>query len=179
VARRLWASTVSSPCIQLNCNPIVDSSTLTAPDGMPPDGSPVMMDSSQHPDHRTPPASSGPHALPTSPNTLAPHGYRRLTPDNLRQGRTSNSAGKEGNSQSAKTNAESSIKDNLNLTGRALQTLITKGANIVDTNPAKVALGLVKAVIEIKNVRYRFSHHIPTDYYSRLCKTTRMQSHGR
>ena len=101
-------------------------------------------------------------------NTLTPHGYRKLTPYNLRQGRTSNSAGMEGNSQSAKTNAESSIKENLELTGRALQTLITRAANIVDTNPAKVAPGLVKAVIEIKTVRYRFSHRILTDYHSRL-----------
>jgi len=95
------------------------------------------------------------------------HGYQRVTPYNLRQGRTSNSAAMEGNSQSAKTNPES-IKENLKLTGRALQTLITRAANIVDTDPAKVALGLVKAVIEIKNVRYRFSHRILTDYHSRL-----------
>jgi len=87
---------------------------------------------------------------------------------NLRQGRTSKSAAIEGNSQSAKTNPESSIKENLKLTGRALQTLITRAANIVGTDPAKVALGLVKAVIEIKNVRYRFSHPILTDYHSRL-----------
>jgi len=87
---------------------------------------------------------------------------------NLRQGRTSKSAAIEGNSQSAKTNPESPIKENLKLTGRALQTLITRAAIIVDTNPAKVALGLVKAVIEIKNVRYRFSHRILTDYHSRL-----------
>ena len=80
------------------------------------------------------------------------------------------SAGVEGNSQSARPNAGSSIKENLNLTGRALQTLITRAANIVDGNPAKVALGLVKAVIEISNVRYHFAHPIRpvTDYYSRL-----------
>jgi len=76
----------------------------------------------------------------------------------------------EGNSQSARPNAGSSIKENLNLTGRALQTLITRAANILDGNPAKVALGLVKAVIEINNVRYHFSNPIlpVTDYYSRL-----------
>jgi hypothetical protein len=67
-----------------------------------------------------------------------------------------------------KTNAESSIKENLKLTGRALQTLITRAANVADADPAKVALGFVKAVVEIKNVRYRFSHRILTDYYSRL-----------
>ena len=73
----------------------------------------------------------------------------------------------EDNSQSAKPNAGSSIKENLKLTGRALQTLIKRAADIVDSNPAKVALGLVKAIIEINNVRYRFSYRIPTDYYSR------------
>jgi hypothetical protein len=75
-------------------------------------------------------------------------------------------------------NAESSLKENLKLTGRALQTLITRAANIVDTNPAKTALGLVKAVIEIKKVRNRFSHRTLTDY-SRILKATRMQSHAR
>lgn len=40
-----------------------------------------------------------------------------------------------------------------NLTGRFLQTLIMKAADIVNTNPAKVALGLAKAIIEAKNVR--------------------------
>ena len=74
----------------------------------------------------------------------------------------------EGNSQSAQLNAGWSIKENLKLTGRALQTLIKRVAGIVDNNPAKVALGLVKAIIEINNVCYRFSHCILTDYYSRL-----------
>ena len=77
-------------------------------------------------------------------------------PHDLRQGHASNSAGMEGNSQSAGPNTGSSMKENLNLTRRALQTLINRAANIVDTNPAKVALGLVKAIIEINNVRYRF-----------------------
>ena len=74
----------------------------------------------------------------------------------------------EDNSQLARPNAGSSIKENLNLTGRALQTLIMRAENIVDDDPAKVALGLVKAVIEINNVRYHFSHPVLTDYYSRL-----------
>jgi len=47
-------------------------------------------------------------------------------------------------------------------------TLAMKAAYIVDSNPAKVALGFVKAIIEIKNVRGRSSHHVLTDYYSRL-----------
>ena len=87
---------------------------------------------------------------------------------NLRQGRTSNSAEMESNSQSAKPNTGSSIKENLELTGRVLQTLTKRAADIVDNTPAKVALGLVKAFIEIKNVCYRFSHRILTDYCTRL-----------
>ncbi|KAF8148071.1 WD40-repeat-containing domain protein [Crassisporium funariophilum] len=43
------------------------------------------------------------------------------------------------------------MKNNIELTGRALQMLAKKTANVVDTNPAKVALGLVKAIVEIKN----------------------------
>ena len=65
-------------------------------------------------------------------------------------------------------NAGSSINENLKLTGRALQTLTARAADIVDANPAKVALGLVKAIIEINNVRHPFLHCILTDYYSRL-----------
>jgi len=197
----------------LNCNPIVDSSTVPAPDGMPPNRSSVVMDSQQYQDHRIPPASFGSQPLVTpsavqsechylatlrrlsdrslsidlddlSPpqgptttasagqsfgeNTLTSHCYWRLTLYNLRQGRTGISAGIGGSSQSAKPNARSSIKENLKLTGRALQTLITRAAPIVDSNPAKVTLGLVRAIIEIKNVRYRFSHRILTDYHSRL-----------
>ncbi|PPQ91249.1 hypothetical protein CVT25_006388, partial [Psilocybe cyanescens] len=134
---------------RLDCNPIADSSTDITPD-----------------DHRTPPAFSGSRVLATPPaiqtstasagqspgeNTPTFHGYRRLTPYGLRQEPTSNSAAITGNSQSPMPNARSSIKENLKLTGRSLQTLINRGANIVDSNPAKVALGLVKAIIEINN----------------------------
>jgi len=49
-------------------------------------------------------------------------------------------------------------------------TLVTKAATIVDGNPAKVALGLLKAIVEIKNIRCRSSHRVLTDHscYSRL-----------
>ena len=52
----------------LNCNPIVDSSTVPAPDSMPPNHPLVMMDSPQYPDLRTPPASFGsqPLAIPSA-----------------------------------------------------------------------------------------------------------------
>ena len=60
------------------------------------------------------------------------------------------------------------MKENLRPTGRFLLTLVTKAATIVDNNPAKVALGLVKAIIEIKNVRCHSSHRVLTDHYSRL-----------
>jgi len=64
-------------------------------------------------------------------------------------------------------NAGSNIKENLTLTGRFLQTLVMKAADIVGDNPAQVALGLVKAIIEITNVRCCSPHHILTDHYSR------------
>ena len=59
------------------------------------------------------------------------------------------------------------MKENLEPTGRFLLTLVTKAANIVDSNPAKVALGLVKAIIEIKNVRCGSPRHVLTDHYPR------------
>jgi len=73
-----------------------------------------------------------------------------------------------GDSRSATLDAGSTIKEGLGLTGRFLLTLAMKAANIVDSNPAKVALGLVKAIIEIKNVRCHSSHHVLTEHYSRL-----------
>jgi len=91
-----------------------------------------------------------------------------LTFCNPCQGRTNNSAGTADNSQSTTPNAGSTVKENLRLTGRFLQTLVTKAADVVDDNPAKVALGLVKAIVEIKNVHHRSSHRVLTDYYSRL-----------
>jgi hypothetical protein len=51
----------------LNGNPIVDSSTVAAADGSPPNRPLVTMGSSQYLDHRTPPASFGSHALATPP----------------------------------------------------------------------------------------------------------------
>ncbi|KAF5316175.1 hypothetical protein D9619_006668 [Psilocybe cf. subviscida] len=84
-------------------------------------------------------------------NTFAAHGYPSLTPYNPHEGGASNPAGVEDNSQSGNRQAGSSVQENLRLTGRALLMLLPKAANIVDTNPAKVALGLVNAIIEIKN----------------------------
>ena len=69
------------------------------------------------------------------------------------------------NIQLARWGTESS---NIKSTGQVLQTITEKLGKIGDTDPAKVALGLVKAIIEIKNVRCRFSHCILTDYYSRM-----------
>jgi len=91
-----------------------------------------------------------------------------LTSCNCCQGRSGNSARTAGNLRSATPNPGSTTKENLRLTGRFLLTLVRKIASIVDSNPAKVALGLVKAIIEIKDVRCPSSHHVLTDYYSRL-----------
>jgi hypothetical protein len=101
-------------------------------------------------------------------NTLAVHGYPTLTPYTVRKARASNSAGIEGNSQPANVKAGSSFKGNLELTGRAVQTVLKKAVDIVDTNPVKVTLGLVKAIIEMKNVRHCISQRVLiTDCYSR------------
>ena len=89
-----------------------------------------------------------------------------LTSCNRCQG-CNNFARTVGNSWSATPNAGSTIKENLKLTGRFLLTLVTKAADIVGDNPAQVALGLVKAIIEITNVRCRSPHHVLTDHYSR------------
>jgi hypothetical protein len=48
--------------------------------------------------------------------------------------------------------AESTTKDTLKVTGRFIQTLMTKLPGIVDGNPVKMALGLAKVIIEIKKV---------------------------
>jgi hypothetical protein len=91
-----------------------------------------------------------------------------LTSCNRCQGRNSNSSGKAGTSRSATPHAGTTMKENLGLTGRFLLTLVTKAADIVGDNPAQVALGLVKAIVEIKNVRCCPSHHILTDDHSRM-----------
>ena len=91
-----------------------------------------------------------------------------LTTHNRCQGgHSNNSARAAGNSRSATANAGSTMTENLRLTGRFLLTLVTKAADIVGDNPAQVALGLVKAIIEITNVRCRSLHHLLTDHYSR------------
>ena len=55
-------------------------------------------------------------------------------------------------SQSASPKAVSTTKENLKVAGRFIQTLMTKLPEIVDTNPAKMALSLAKVIIEIKKV---------------------------
>ena len=75
-----------------------------------------------------------------------------LTSCNHWQGRSTNSAMTAGNTQLAMPDDGSTIKENLRPTGRFLLTLVKKAADIVSDNPAEVALRLVKAIIEIKNV---------------------------
>jgi len=56
------------------------------------------------------------------------------------------------NSQIAPPKIASTTKENLKVAGRFIQTLMTKLPEIVDTNPAKMALSLAKVIIEIKKV---------------------------
>jgi len=58
----------------------------------------------------------------------------------------------EFDSQIAPPKTASTTKENLKVAGRFIQTLMTKLPEIVDTNPAKMALGLAKVIIEIKKV---------------------------
>ena len=46
--------------------------------------------------------------------------------------------------------------ENLNIAGRFAQTLLKKLPDCVDTNPVKVALSVMKTIIDIKNVGVRF-----------------------
>ncbi|KIK05626.1 hypothetical protein K443DRAFT_333921 [Laccaria amethystina LaAM-08-1] len=62
----------------------------------------------------------------------------------------------------------SSTKDILKLTGRSILTLTKRLPEIVDGNPVKMALGLVKLIIEIQQVRHGSSHCSPPDYRPRL-----------
>ncbi|KAF5325080.1 hypothetical protein D9619_009645 [Psilocybe cf. subviscida] len=78
-------------------------------------------------------------------------GYATLTPYNLYKADNSNFIGIAGDSQPANPKPESSLKKNLKFTGRVLQTVFAKAVDIYDTDPVKVALSLVKTIIEIKN----------------------------
>ena len=53
-------------------------------------------------------------------------------------------------------NAESNIKENLNLTGRFLVTVLKKLPDLLEPNPAKLALGIAKAIAEAKDVSHSF-----------------------
>ena len=52
----------------------------------------------------------------------------------------------------------SRTKDILKLTGRSILTLTKRLPEIVDANPVKMALGLVKLIVEIQQVRRGSSH---------------------
>ena len=42
--------------------------------------------------------------------------------------------------------------------------LLKRLPDVVDTNPAKIAFGIVKIVLQIKDVGRYSSHHCPTNY---------------
>jgi len=65
----------------------------------------------------------------------------------------------------------SSTKDILGVTGRSILTLAKRLPEIADPNPVKIALGLVKLIIEIQQVRRGSSHCSPLDYRPRLWQT--------
>ena len=65
----------------------------------------------------------------------------------------------------------SSTKDILGVTGRSILTLAKTLPQIVDPNPVKIALGLVKVIIEIQQVRRASSQCSPLNYRPRLWQT--------
>jgi len=75
-----------------------------------------------------------------------------LTCYDFPQGPASNQLASGIDSHSAPSKTVSTTKENLKVAGRFIQTLMTKLPEIVDTNPAKMALSLAKVVIEIKKV---------------------------
>ena len=58
----------------------------------------------------------------------------------------------------------SSTKDILEVTGRSILTLAKRLPEIADPNPVKIALGLVKLIVEIQQVRRGSSHCSPPDW---------------
>ena len=61
----------------------------------------------------------------------------------------------------------------LGVASRFAQMLLKKLPGCVDTNPVKVALSIVKAIIEIKDVGRVSVSRAETDYYLRPSETTR------
>lgn len=51
---------------------------------------------------------------------------------------------------------------------RFTQTLVKKLSECVDTNPAKVALSIIKVIMEINDVGYYFYYLVLADYYARI-----------
>lgn len=51
------------------------------------------------------------------------------------------------------------VEEGLGLAGRFVQTLLKKLPDCVDNNPVKMALSIVKTIIEIKDVRVMFTIH--------------------
>jgi hypothetical protein len=86
-----------------------------------------------------------------------------FTPYNVPEGVAGNLAETAGEPQAAPPKTGSTIKENLMLTGNFLVTLVKKAADIVDNNPAKVALGLAKAIIDITEVSRRSPYRLLTD----------------
>jgi hypothetical protein len=56
------------------------------------------------------------------------------------------------------------MKDHAAVTFRFTTTLLKKLPAVVDTNPAKIVLGILKIVLEIKEVRRWSSHRCLADY---------------
>lgn len=52
------------------------------------------------------------------------------------------------------TGTSARVREGLEMAGRFVQTLLKELPNCIDSNPVKMALSIVKAIIAIKDVRY-------------------------
>ena len=77
-------------------------------------------------------------------------------------------------SQPALPKTVPTTKESLKVAGRFIQTLMTKLPEIVDANPAKMALSLAKVIVEIKKVCHRSLPRSLTNDRLRVWKKTWM-----
>ena len=118
-------------------------------------------------DQHDPPAQAGPT---TTTSLCQADGEDMAIRTYFSQDLSSNQLAAVIDSQLAPPKTVATTKESLKVTGRFIQTLMTKLPEIVDGNPVKMALSLAKVVIEIKKVRRCSLYCTPNDHYPRVWK---------
>jgi len=126
--------------------------------------------SARHTGHRTPPAAS------TQPQ---PHGTSiatsifpscTFTPCNSSQGTIDSFSETPTEQEIPKSAYLSTAKDILGVASSFTQMLLKKAPDAVDGNPVKIAFGIAKIILQIKDVCYCSSHQCSTDFASQEVK---------